>query len=936
MSTSVTFNGVSYTIPAIADASWGTNVSNYLVAIAAGCLQKTGGAFTLSAADVDFGATYGLKAVYFKSRTANIAAAGVVLLAVTDTINWRNNANAADNILGVDGSDNLIYNSAVLSTNTGSSTLTNKKLSDSTVTFVNVSDATKVLQVSLGSATTGTKTTLSFAQSTNRTLTFPDATDTLAVIATQQTFTNKLLSDSTVSFANVSDATKLLVFSLGGATTGKTMTFATSHTNNRTLTFPDATDTLAALAATQAFTNKDFQGGTASNTSRITVPSAATATLAGLTRKQATIVYDTTLNQLFSDDGSNLNPVGSGAGEKNYVSTGTSNAGGWTASGAGITVATDTTAADLPRAQTSKSGILLSRASGSTAYGYYRFTLDAADYNRKLKIKFDQKPGGSYVAADFRVDIYSNTAADYSGTSTRLALSTDASAVTALVNLTGQFQCAFDASGSAAPYMELRVGLNASTSGTTLAISDVIVGPGIQPQGAVVGPWLAYTPTVTGLTTPTVAAYYRRIGDSVQIFGSVINSANTSSATITFSLPSGLTINTAALPAGTSNSTGQRFGNATLYLNSPNDYYTATVQYSSSTAVQFFTLGAGVGTAASAMNQWGSSQPSTWGSTSDKFEFNAIIPVNEWVGSGTINVVQNDVEYAASTTGTWDAAAAAGNSVYGPGGAPMSGSLTAARAKVVQFQTPLQATDDIRLEYFSGSNNGWTDASISIYPAVNWPSAGFGASVSVGTAANQVTVNFNQYAAPGSTYNNATGQNWSSGSYSAWRVKKTKGGLAVGFGPAVGGVSAGLIAAAGVPGNATGNAIAAGYVGEVISSTGIGSAVTIGSSATLLTSVTLSAGTWLINYGVNVLETNAATNFGTFALGGTTGSLSGTVLGYDQFNVYMLAANGRSMGWASKVVTVSSSTSYFLNCTSPQGTAAQGDWRGSIVANRIA
>ena len=114
MSTSVTFNGTSYTVPAIADASWGTNVSNYLIAIASGCLQKTGGAFTLSQADVDFGATYGLKAVYFKSKTANIASAGVVQLARTDVISWRNQANGADLSLSVDSSNNLSFNGALL------------------------------------------------------------------------------------------------------------------------------------------------------------------------------------------------------------------------------------------------------------------------------------------------------------------------------------------------------------------------------------------------------------------------------------------------------------------------------------------------------------------------------------------------------------------------------------------------------------------------------------------------------------------------------------------------------------------------------------------------------------------------------------------------------------------------------------------------------
>jgi len=71
------------------------------------------------------------------------------------------------------------------------------------------------------------------------------------------------------------------------------------------VTFP-STGTIATLAGVEALTNKDIDGGTASNTSRITVPKAATATLSALTRKQGTIVYDTTTNRLFADNGSSL------------------------------------------------------------------------------------------------------------------------------------------------------------------------------------------------------------------------------------------------------------------------------------------------------------------------------------------------------------------------------------------------------------------------------------------------------------------------------------------------------------------------------------------------------------------------------------------------------------------------------------------------------
>lgn len=55
-------------------------------------------------------------------------------------------------------------------------------------------------------------------------------------------------------FADPADTTKRITTSLAGATAAKTLTLASSHTDNRTITFPDATTTLAGLAVAQTFT----------------------------------------------------------------------------------------------------------------------------------------------------------------------------------------------------------------------------------------------------------------------------------------------------------------------------------------------------------------------------------------------------------------------------------------------------------------------------------------------------------------------------------------------------------------------------------------------------------------------------------------------------------------------------------------------------------
>ena len=105
-------DGATYTIPDPDDENWGQNVTDFLVALPLGVPPRSG-AFALTG-DLSFGATYGLVSNYFKSPTANIATAGIVRLAKTDAIEWRNNANGANLSLAIDGSDNLTFKGSVV------------------------------------------------------------------------------------------------------------------------------------------------------------------------------------------------------------------------------------------------------------------------------------------------------------------------------------------------------------------------------------------------------------------------------------------------------------------------------------------------------------------------------------------------------------------------------------------------------------------------------------------------------------------------------------------------------------------------------------------------------------------------------------------------------------------------------------------------------
>lgn len=99
MTTPLTVNGVTYNYPQPNDENWGSDATNWASAVTSGMLQKAGGTFTLTA-DADFGANFGLRSVYYKSRAGTVAAGGVVRLAQNELISWRNATNTNDVFVG--------------------------------------------------------------------------------------------------------------------------------------------------------------------------------------------------------------------------------------------------------------------------------------------------------------------------------------------------------------------------------------------------------------------------------------------------------------------------------------------------------------------------------------------------------------------------------------------------------------------------------------------------------------------------------------------------------------------------------------------------------------------------------------------------------------------------------------------------------------------
>ena len=108
MSVALTVNGQSFDYPEKGDQNWGPDGTEWAIAITNGMLQKAGGLFQLLN-EVDFGSSHGIKSLYYKSRSANIADSGVLRLANGNNISWRNNADSGNLVLSTNASDQLTY-----------------------------------------------------------------------------------------------------------------------------------------------------------------------------------------------------------------------------------------------------------------------------------------------------------------------------------------------------------------------------------------------------------------------------------------------------------------------------------------------------------------------------------------------------------------------------------------------------------------------------------------------------------------------------------------------------------------------------------------------------------------------------------------------------------------------------------------------------------
>lgn len=250
----------------------------------------------------------------------------------------------------------------------------------------------------------------------------------------------------------------------------------------------------------------------------------------------------------------------------------------------------------------------------------YDFTINRADQAKVLQISFDYEVvSGTYATSDVTVWIYDVDSA---------ALIQPAPSSLENISGKGKWRGTFQTSSSSANYRLIYHVSSTSASAYTLAVDNIVVSPQIITQGTPVTDWVSYTPTIThnsgGATNFTAIGQWRRVGDTMEVRGSMLFSATSAAFSEVYaSLPSGYSADANKVPvSGIDDAFPVGYGHA--LDNATTNYTLGPVTYSNTTRVRVRYDGA-----AGAALSYTASAPFTF-NLNDSINWNFVMPIAGW------------------------------------------------------------------------------------------------------------------------------------------------------------------------------------------------------------------------------------------------------------------------------------------------------------------
>lgn len=781
MSYTLTIDGTSYPLPAQSERNWSAQVNTFFTAVSTKLLQRSGGSFPLSA-DVDFGTAAGILLSYLKSKTStNLPSAGFLRLDKADRVIFRNILNSADIPWGLSQTTGRIQSgvpatfSAVAATDVftsgGKVPVANETVQIQSYTGTGLAFGTNYFVTSVVGSTFKLYTTLGGP-------TFADVT---------------------------ADGTGVFIVQDEVITSGSVDTLI-----NKSMTAPTITGTVpgGATYTGPTFTSPLVSAG-GIHSAQIATPANASVSYNKLYSKSDGFWYTLDSSGVETLVGSSA----TGSGEINVItnpSAASSGSTGWTAA-TNYTRTRDTTNSPLSPAISTCFAMSTTTASAesSTSGLYTTGTMPVALRSMKLKVSLWVTVPATSLGV-WRLSIYN-------GSGTRYSLSTDSSSLTTLpAGFSGMFYTTIDTDTSST--YTVSITQTTLTSANTLYMTNAIFGPGIVAQGAAISAQQTFTPVIAGLTA-TATMKWERVGSRMR--GSVFVDCTAAAASLlSISLPTGMTIDSTALEGGDlKNVVGFMNVSSTAGLDGLFISGAAHVITAHSTDYTKLYAASNNGSDASGNVLYAIRNGNAICNATTQFTLNFNIPIVEFAG-GAVNLGAGAQISYASNNGSNTAVDDSTNFVAG---ASQFINYTATHYKDVQLPYPIQATQRPVIELTGDGGTTWLEVGHSnsiLTPYVVLNGVTYGMEVRA-LSSTKVRVYFGQYRTNFSTTFAGAGNVWSdiaATSTYQWRVNVANPSSPVGYGLAGTDGSSGLYKAGQAPGLATGAAIAAGYVGEVVES----------------------------------------------------------------------------------------------------------------------